>query len=84
MIKNLSSSTYLVGFKLLDGVSKDELITVAKKLRDKNKCDLVVANDLSTIRNGKHLAYIIDKNDRIEEANGKDNIAMKIVRRVSY
>ncbi len=84
MIKNLSPSTYLVGFKLLDGVSKDELITVAKKLRDKNKCDLVVANDLSTIRNGKHLAYIIDKNDRIEEANGKDNIAMKIVRRVSY
>ncbi len=84
MIKNLSPSTYLVGFKLLDGVSKDELIMVAKKLRNKNKCDLVVANDLSTIRNGKHLAYIIDKNDRIEEANGKDEIAMKIVRMVSY
>ena len=84
MIKNLSPSTYLVGFKLLDGVSKDELIMVGKKLRNKNKCDLVVANDLSTIRNGKHLAYIIDKNDRIEEANGKDEIAMKIVRMVSY
>lgn len=50
MVKTLSPSTYLVGFKLLDGVSKEELITVAKKLRDKNKCDLVVANDLSSIR----------------------------------
>ena len=35
-IKNLSPSTYLVGFKLLDGVSKEKLIEVAKRLRNKN------------------------------------------------
>ena len=75
IIKDLSPSTYLVGFKLLDGVSKEKLIDVAKKLRDKNKCDLVVANDLSTIRNGEHVAYIIDKNNAIEESHGKDDIA---------
>lgn len=84
IIKNLSPSTYLVGFKLLDGVSKEELIDVAKKLRDKNRCDLVVANDLSTIRNGEHVAYIIDNNDHIEESHGKNNIAKKLVRRMSY
>lgn len=84
IIKDLSPSTYLVGFKLLDGVSKEELIEVAKKLRDKNKCDLVVANDLSTIRNGEHIAYIIDKNNEIEESRGKDDIAKKLVRRMSY
>ena len=50
IIKNLSPSTYLVGFKLLDGVSKEELIEVAKRLQNKNNCDLVVANDLSNIR----------------------------------
>ncbi len=55
IIKNLSQSTYLVGFKLLDGVSKLELINTAKKLRDKNRCDLVVANDLSNTRNGNHI-----------------------------
>ena len=84
IIKDLSPSTYLVGFKLLDGVSKEELIDVAKKLRDKNKCDLVVANDLSTIRNGEHIAYIIDKDNEIEESHGKDDIAKKLVRRMRY
>lgn len=82
LVKKLSPKTYLVGFKLLDGVSKNELIDVAKKLRDKNKCDLVVANDLSTIKNGNHTAYIIDTEDNILEANGKEDIAKKIVRRV--
>lgn len=82
IIKDLSPQTYLVGFKLLDGVSKEELISVAKKLRDKNKCDLVVANDLATIRNGEHIAYIIDKNNEIEESHGKDDIVKKLVRRM--
>ncbi len=82
IIKDLSPQTYLVGFKLLDGVSKEELISVAKKLRDKNKCDLVVANDLVTIRNGEHIAYIIDKNNEIDESHGKDDIAKKLVRRM--
>lgn len=84
IIKDLSPSTYLVGFKLLDGVSKEELIEIAKKLRNKNKCDLVVANDLSNIRNGEHIAYIIDKNNEIEEAHGKDDIAKRLVRRINY
>ena len=84
IIKNLSPSTYLVGFKLLDGVSKEELIEVAKSLRNKNNCDLVVANDLATIRNGEHIGYIIDKNNEVEEAHGKDDIAQKIVRRINY
>ena len=82
LVKKLSPNTFLVGFKLLDGVAKEKLIDVAKNLRDKNKCDLVVANDLSTIREGNHTAYIIDKEDNILEANGKDDIAKKIVRRV--
>lgn len=84
LVKNLSPSTYLVGFKLLDGVSKEELISVAKKLRDKNRCDLVVANDLSNIRNGEHIAYIIDKNNNVEISHDKDDIAKKLIRRISY
>ena len=82
IIKNLSPSTYLVGFKLLDGVSKEELIEVAKRLRNKNNCDLVVANDLSSIRNGNHIGYIIDKTNKIEEAQGKDDIAKKLVKKM--
>ena len=83
LIKDLSPDTYLVGFKLLDGVTREELIAVASKLRDKNKCDLVVANDLSTIRNGNHTALIIDKAGTILEAHGKEDIAKKLVRRIN-
>ena len=82
IIKDISPSTYLVGFKLLDGVSYEELISVAKKLRDKNKCDFVVANDLENIRGGCHIAYIIDRGDNIEEAYGKDDIAKKLVKKI--
>ena len=82
IIKNLSPSTYLVGFKLLDGVSKEELINVAKRLRNKNKCDLVIANDLSDIRNGEHIGYIIDKNNKVEEVHGKENIAKSLIRKM--
>lgn len=82
IIKELSPLTYLIGFKLLDGASKEELISAAKKLRDKNNCDLVIANDLSNIRNGEHKAYIIDKDDEIDEAYNKDDIARKLVRRI--
>ena len=84
LIKKISPSTLLVGFKLLDGVSKEELINVATKLRNRNNCDLVVANDLSTIKEGNHKAYIIDKEDNIEEANSKKDIAKKLVRRIKY
>ena len=84
LIKDLSPETFLVGFKLLDGVSREELIRVASELRDKNKCDLVVANDLCTIRNGEHTALIIDKEENIIEAHGKEDIAKKLVRRINY
>lgn len=80
LIKEESPLTYLVGFKLLDGVSKKELIEVATRLRDKNKCDLVVANDLEDIRNKEHKAYIIDKEDKVVEASDKEDIAKKLVR----
>ena len=49
IIKNASRNTYLVGFKLLDNVSEDELLNVAYKLKEKNNCNLVVANDLNNI-----------------------------------
>lgn len=80
LIKKESPLTYLVGFKLLDSVSKKELIEVAKRLRDKNKCDLVVANDLEDIKNKEHKAYIIDKEDKVVEASDKEDIAKKLVR----
>ena len=79
LIKDISPNTFLVGFKLLDKVSKEELLSIAINLRDKNKCDLVVANDLDSIRNGQHQAYIIRKDDSYMGAKTKEDIAEKLI-----
>lgn len=81
LIKMISPKTYLVGFKLLDQVSEEELIEVATNLKNKNHCDLVVANDLNTIRMGNHKAFIIGENKH-EVASGKEEIARKLVKRI--
>ena len=79
IIKEISPSTYLVGFKLLDNVSEEELISVALKLKQKNNCNLVVANDLENIRNGNHKAFIIKESNDYIVASGKEDIANKLV-----
>lgn len=82
LIKELSPNTHLFGFKLLDDVGKEYLIEIASKLRDKNNCDYVIANDLKDIRNGNHKAFIIDKAENIEEVEGKENIATNIIKKI--
>ena len=80
LIKNISPSTYLVGFKLLDNVSEDNLINTAVKLKDKNNCDLVVANDLENIRKGNHKAFIIKNSNDYIIASSKEEISEKLIR----
>lgn len=79
IIKDISPSTYLVGFKLLDNVSEETLINTAIKLKDKNNCNLVVANDLENIRNGNHKAFVINKSNDYIIASGKEDIAEKLI-----
>lgn len=82
LIKEISPNTHLFGFKLLDSVSEEYLIEVASKLRDKNNCDYVIANDLENIRSGNHRALIIDKFGNIETEENKDNIATNIANKI--
>ena len=39
---------------------------------------------VENIRKGNHTAYLIDKEDNIEEVKGKDLIAKKLVRRLTW
>ena len=80
LIKDISPNTYLVGFKLLDNVSEENLIDTAVKLKDKNNCNLVVANDLENIRKGNHKAFIIKTSNDYIIASGKEDIAEKLIR----
>lgn len=53
--------TFIVGFKLLDHVSKDELFRVAQELCIKNDVDFVIANDLEDLGKGKTERYLVNK-----------------------
>ncbi len=52
----------LIGCKLLENVSKEELYEVATKLCEKNRMDYILANDLADLRDGKNARYLVDKN----------------------
>lgn len=82
-IKKLSPETQLIGFKLLDGVSYEELIEVATKLREKNKADYIIANDLSKIGNGSHNAYFVGENGVEYTCENKKEIA-KTLKKVIF
>lgn len=77
-IKKMAPNVTLVGFKLLDSVSKDELYEVASRLREKNQADFIVANDLSKIGHGKHWAMILNENGILTECNTKKEIATSL------
>lgn len=82
LIKKLSPYTFLVGFKLLDNVSEDELFEVGFNLLRKNRCNLVLANDISSIRSGNHTGMIIypEKNKQI--VYGKKAIASTLINEI--
>ena len=49
----------LVGCKLLDNVTKEELFDAATELCAKNRMDYILANDLSDLRAGKTARYVV-------------------------
>ncbi|MCQ2548261.1 MAG: hypothetical protein MJ145_04575 [Clostridia bacterium] len=64
IISNLRAwfkDSLLIGCKLLENVSKDELFAVATRLANKNYMDYILANDLADLRKGLPARYLIDK-----------------------
>ena len=78
--KNLNPGCFLVGFKLLKGVSVEELIRVASALSDKNGCDLVLANDMNKIDDDGHEGLLIRDHAVVGRYRTKKEIAEGIVR----
>lgn len=70
----------LVGFKLLENVSKEHIIEVATKLCNKNDMDYIIANDLHDLRQGKHISYLCNKDGYCNfDFHSPDDIANKII-----
>lgn len=77
-IKKFSPNTKLIGFKLLEGVSEEELFQVASNLLKKNNADYIIANLLDRIGNGKHFAMVINKDGILSKCSTKAEIANTI------
>jgi phosphopantothenate-cysteine ligase len=60
-------SSLLIGCKLLENVSKEELFEAATELCQKNSMDYIMANDLAELAQGKPERYLVSK----EGFNGK-------------
>lgn len=79
MIREKQPTALLVGFKLLVGVSEQELIQVGTAILEKNNCDFVLANDLENINAEHHKGFLIDKNGKITTAHTKKEIAQLLL-----
>jgi len=77
-IKLFSPKTFLIGFKLLENAPQAELEKAAYGLMEKNKCSLVVANNLALITATKHPATILDTSGNKIPAKTKLDIAKKL------
>ena len=75
LIKQWQPFVYLVGFKLLTDVTEERLFQVGFDLLRKNRCNLVVANDLKKIREGNHEGMFIFPEKKFGKAVGKEQIA---------
>lgn len=78
LIKQWQPFVYLVGFKLLTDVTEERLFQVGFDLLRKNRCNLVVANDLKQIREGNHEGMFIFPEKKFGKAIGKDRIANEL------
>ncbi|MBT3217878.1 MAG: hypothetical protein HN348_02195, partial [Proteobacteria bacterium] len=73
-------STFLVGFKLLSGVSADELFRVAFEQVRKNRLNLTVANDLQLLSREYHPVQLVTpEGGRIEIDGQKPEVAAAMV-----
>lgn len=68
----------LIGFKLLNDVTKEELIDVACASLKKTNADYIVANDLTDISDSQHRAYIINHSGVVIETATKKDLAVSL------
>ena len=80
--RDLAPAAYLVGFKLLADAPHDELIRQAVAATRVNRVDLTVANDLSTVRDGRHTLHLVRPGRPVETLAPPAAIADELVARV--
>lgn len=82
-VRDRAPSLYLVGFKLLSGVTEDELIQRAEAANRINRADLTVANDLRTLQAGQHTLHLVRPGAAVEKLPPGDDLAERLVDRIA-
>lgn len=75
------NDAFLVGFKLLSGVSEEELIDVARDQMAKARTDATFANDLARLSEDAHPAILVLKDGEIDLEGDKAAVARALVSR---
>jgi phosphopantothenate---cysteine ligase (CTP) len=80
-VRDWSPDVYLVGFKLLSNAPEAELIRQSREACSTNRADLTVANDLSTVKTGRHTIHLVRPDHPTETYGPEDSIAERLVDR---
>jgi phosphopantothenate-cysteine ligase len=82
-VRDWAPSVFLVGFKLLSGVPTAELLRRAEEAGRINRADLTVANDLKTLREGRHTLHLVRPGAEPETLEPGDDLADRLVARIA-
>lgn len=78
--ERLGPETFLVGFKLLSGVSREELVAVATRQAVGSRLDLTVANDLRTFTEREHPVQLVTPDGAAVAVEGaREDVARRVV-----
>lgn len=81
-VRDWAPHLFLVGFKLLSRVPLGELLAEAESACLANRADLTVANDLQTLREGRHTVHLVRPDHPVETLEPGGSLADQLVRRV--
>lgn len=79
-IKNWLPQVFLVGFKLLIDATDEELVATSLQAMQKNNADIIIANNLVSIQEGRHEILIVEKNGDYKKMN--TCLAEQIIKRI--
>jgi phosphopantothenate-cysteine ligase len=82
-VRDWAPSVYLVGFKLLSNVPRDALIRRAGEAGRINRADLTVANDLQTLKQGRHTLHLVRPGAEAETLEPGDDLADRLVAQIA-
>jgi phosphopantothenate-cysteine ligase len=81
-VRDWAPSVYLVGFKLLSREGPDELVRRATSACLSNRADLTVANDLQSLREGRHTVHLVRPGFEAETLGPGADLAERLVARI--